>query len=103
MGSYFDQIKWIYSEVNKGDVYEGCSKIAEIDEYLESKGFKRASTRWVRGQGWGDAIYVRKTLKMTFYTRIKSVQSRIAWGLSQIPTARNVVRRVAMKFKRNTD
>lgn len=101
LGRYFDQVKWIYSEVNKGDVYEDCSKIQEIDKYLESKGFKRASTRWVRGQGWGDALYIRKTLRLSVWVRIKSAQARVSWGLSQIPSVRNAARRIAKKLKKH--
>lgn len=51
----------IYLEVNVEEVYKGCALMTEIDDYLASKGFKRALTRLVQ-QGWGDALYVRTPL-----------------------------------------
>lgn len=54
------QINWIYSEVNKGDVYHGCTKVDELDQLLNE--FTRVETgQWVGGL-WSDALYVRKTL-----------------------------------------
>jgi len=50
--------KVLYLEVNTEDVYIGCAKLNEIDEYLGVLGFKRILINMVR-QGWGDAMYVR--------------------------------------------
>jgi FkbM family methyltransferase len=44
--------KAIYLEVNVEEVYKGCAQMSEIDEYLATKGFKRALTSLVQ-QGWG--------------------------------------------------
>lgn len=52
-------IDYIYTEVNRDEVYEGCARIEQIDEYLI--GFTRVETSWAGGT-WGDAIYVKKTL-----------------------------------------
>jgi hypothetical protein len=48
------------TEVNKDQVYVGCTQIGEIDEILSD--FKRVETFWVGNQGWGDALYIRKTI-----------------------------------------
>lgn len=53
--SRFDKAKWIYSEVNKKEVYEKCSNVKELDLYLQERGFRRVATRWVKGQGWGES------------------------------------------------
>lgn len=50
--------KVLYLEVNTEDVYIGCAKMHEIDEYLGVHGFKRVITRMTH-EGWGDALYVR--------------------------------------------
>lgn len=50
--------KVLYLEVNTEDVYIGCAKMHEIDEYLGVRGFKRVITR-MTDEGWGDALYVR--------------------------------------------
>lgn len=49
-------IDYIYTEVNREPVYEGCPMVEELDEFLD--GFERVETSWT-GQGWGDAFYIR--------------------------------------------
>lgn len=51
-------VDYILTEVNKKQVYKGCSQIGDIDSFLEE--FTRVETFWVADQGWGDALYVRK-------------------------------------------
>lgn len=51
-------VKWIMSEVNRAEVYEGCAFVDEMDEFLGKFGFKRVETDWA-GQTWGDALYVK--------------------------------------------
>jgi FkbM family methyltransferase len=54
------QINYVYSEVNKDDVYEGCTKVDELDSLLSD--FERVETgQWV-GNMWSDALYIRKAL-----------------------------------------
>jgi FkbM family methyltransferase len=50
--------KVLYLEVNTEDVYIGCAKMNEIDDYLGARGFRRILTKMVK-EGWGDAMYVR--------------------------------------------
>lgn len=52
-------IDYVYTEVNKEELYKGCAMVEEIDGYLQ--GFERVETKWTR-QGWGDAIYISKKL-----------------------------------------
>lgn len=59
LGSYLDQINWIYAEVNKIELYRDCNLVDELDAFLNNHGFIRVSTRWIWGGGWGDAIYFR--------------------------------------------
>jgi len=51
-------VDYIYTEVNREAVYEGCPMIEELDAFLTN--FDRVSTVWT-GQGWGDAFYIRKS------------------------------------------
>jgi FkbM family methyltransferase len=55
-GEKISQVKWIYCEVNKAELYEGCALIEELDEYLETFGFKRTATKWTI-HNWGDALF----------------------------------------------
>jgi FkbM family methyltransferase len=52
-------IDMVYTEVNSGEVYTGCAKINEIDEFLSARGFERVETRMTEYE-WGDALYIRK-------------------------------------------
>ena len=61
LGQYMDQVKWIYTEVNRKEVYVDCTNVNELDHYLKAFGFSRVATRWCLGKGWGDALYVRKS------------------------------------------
>jgi len=51
------QIDYVYTEVNRAEVYENCTKVEQLDEFLS--GFTRVETDWV-GSTWGDAVYIRK-------------------------------------------
>lgn len=52
-------IDYIYCEINRDEVYEGCAKVWELDAFL--KDFTRVETSWDGGT-WGDAIYKRTNL-----------------------------------------
>lgn len=52
-------IDYIISEVNKESLYENCTLVEELDLFLIN--FRRVETKWTRN-GWGDALYIRKTL-----------------------------------------
>lgn len=57
---FIKQVDYIFTEVNNAQVYKDCAQIEELDELLNE--FSRVETYWVPGQGWGDALYVRKVL-----------------------------------------
>ena len=91
LGTYIDKVKWIYSEVNKKEVYENCSDVKEIDRYLQERGFKRVATRWVRGQGWGDALYIRKEQPFPYLSRVKAIINLLVWVKRQSPSPANIL------------
>jgi FkbM family methyltransferase len=52
------QVNYVYTEINKDFVYEGCTLADELDALLHE--FDRAETgQWVGGC-WTDALYVRR-------------------------------------------
>lgn len=53
-------IDYVYTEVNddSAQLYKNATKITDLDELL--KDFLRVETAWTQ-QGWGDALYIRKT------------------------------------------
>jgi hypothetical protein len=61
LGKLIDKVDYIYTEVNWKEVYINCTKIRDFDSYLDALGFKRISQRRYLREGWGDALYIRKT------------------------------------------
>lgn len=57
-------IDYIMSEVNKpgAELYEGCTDIDEMDDFLSEFNFTRVeSPRWIGGT-WADSLWIRNTL-----------------------------------------
>lgn len=54
-------IDYIYTEVNDQELYEGCTKIEELDVMLAPE-FRRVETKWAGDKGWGDAVYIRDNI-----------------------------------------
>ena len=57
---YLGGVRWVYTEVNEKELYEGCALLPEMDAWLEDRGFVRLATH-MTGHGWGDALYARET------------------------------------------
>jgi len=55
-----ESIDYVYTEVNIGEVYEGCGKMWQIDDFLSD--FDRVETYMTPAQ-WGDALYIRRSLR----------------------------------------
>lgn len=94
IGVYFEKIKWIYTEVNKSEVYKNCALIDDIDAFLKMEGFKRVATRWVKKQGWGDALYVRENVARPLTSRIRESIDYLQWLESQRPSFKRALRRI---------
>ena len=62
MEEYLNHIDYIYTEVNSDYVYENCSLVTEIDDYLNKFGFIRVETSWWSDCKWGDAFYIRSNV-----------------------------------------
>lgn len=62
MGDKLKKFKYVYLEVNRGQVYEGCAEIDEVDAFLKEFGFIRKETEWVNQ--WGDAFYIKQHLEV---------------------------------------
>jgi FkbM family methyltransferase len=57
-GKYLDGVKYIYTEVNSGEVYKGNDFIEDLDNFLNEFGFVRKETQMTHFE-WGDAFYIR--------------------------------------------
>ena len=58
IGNRIQNVKWIYTEINTVEVYNSCTLISELDEYLKEKGFVRLITKLAPNKSWGDALYI---------------------------------------------
>jgi FkbM family methyltransferase len=54
------KLDFVMLEVNKEEVYVGCTKVWDLDDVLLANGLTRVETFWVGEQGWGDAAWVRQ-------------------------------------------
>ena len=59
LGTYLNNIHYIYTEVNTESVYKDCALIDEIDSFLKNNGFVRKCEAIYEQFGWGDAFYMR--------------------------------------------
>jgi FkbM family methyltransferase len=82
LGQHKHHVKWIYTEVNRREVYRNCTKVNDLDAYLQSFGFKRVATRWCFGKGWGDALYVHKDTEKNLF-RWRHWRDQGVWYLSE--------------------
>lgn len=53
------KMRYIYTEVNIGEVYKNCSKLNDLDYFLNQYGFIRKETSMTNAE-WGDAFYVKQ-------------------------------------------
>ena len=61
LGDRLSQFRAVYAEVNTLEMYEKCDMMADMDLFLESKGFTKIGYKLWGNDGWGDALYVRET------------------------------------------
>lgn len=57
-GDNISKMKYIYTEVNTGEVYKNCTKLHELDKYLGEFGFIRVEIEMTDAE-WGDALYIK--------------------------------------------
>lgn len=58
MGDYLKYFKWLYLEVNQGQVYEGNGEFKDVIEYVGKFGFKQKEIKWVGN--WGDCLFCKE-------------------------------------------
>ncbi len=79
LGERLKEINWIFTEVSKRELYEGCTTIYDLENQLSRVGFKRVFTAWDRKAGWGDALFVRpEVYKLSNRQRIRKQHRLIA-------------------------
>lgn len=95
LGNRINEIDYIYTEVNRKEVYSDCTKVEELDRYLKDFGFSRIATRWYLKEGWGDALYVRNSVKLK-----SSVLAKVFSHLSALKfLIRQLIRNSSNRFR----
>lgn len=69
LGSLLAQFDYIYTEVNRAQLYKGIKEIKAIDEYLQGNSFRRVATVWTDAD-WGDALYIRVQKPMALFSSL---------------------------------
>ena len=54
-----NKIDYVYTEINRAEVYENAPHVDELDAFLSQYGFVRVETDW-SGDTWGDAFYIKE-------------------------------------------
>lgn len=77
LGNLINQLDYIYVEINFKEVYQGCTKLADLDEFLIQNHFGRVITRRYLRHGWGEALYIRNGILhkdwRSIFPRIRSM------------------------------
>lgn len=81
-GELLEYVTVIYAEVNRKYLYEGCALVWEIDDFLQTFGFRRVTTRWLLGFSWGDALYSKSVPGLC--VRVRSWRWAIPFYIRQI-------------------
>jgi FkbM family methyltransferase len=55
-----EHVQYLYLEIQTDNVYDGAPKLSEMTEWLIPRGFEMRDLGAVEGQGWGDALWIRK-------------------------------------------
>ena len=74
LGDKLDGIKYIYTEINVGNVYIGCATLYQLDKFLHQKGFQRVALKLTKWQ-WGDAFYIKSN--PTYFQQKKNLISAL--------------------------
>lgn len=54
------RIDYIYTEVNRDELYKDCARVDDVTKFLGKFGFELKEIWW-EGVTWGDALYVKQT------------------------------------------
>ncbi len=75
-GIKLDDFDYIYTEVNRKELYRGNPNIREIDNYLDQFNFLRVQTFWASSNlPFGDALYIKKEKLSKNYILLSNMKS----------------------------
>ena len=54
-----ENIDYIISEINRDELYENCTRIEQLINFLSTYGFEFVESNWAGGT-WGDGLFIKK-------------------------------------------
>lgn len=51
--------RYVYSEVNVDELYVGCARLADLNDFLEERGFTCVALNMAGDTGWGDGFWMK--------------------------------------------
>lgn len=61
-------VNYVYSEVSREELYEGCALMPDVEKYLTNLQFELKAVDW-SGSTWGDALFERKIYGERVFTQ----------------------------------
>jgi FkbM family methyltransferase len=55
------RVNYVLSEVNVDELYVGCARLGDLDDFLTERGFELVALKMAGSTGWGDGLWRRKT------------------------------------------
>lgn len=52
-------VDYILTELNKAELYSGCARIEDVEQYLAGFGFALVEINWAGGT-WGDGLFIKE-------------------------------------------
>ena len=88
MGNLISKVRWIFTEVNRREMYAGIPLVEELDDFLSKQGFERVVTLW-NPAGWGDALYAKSPK-----SHLEKIRFAVAskWAVANFLTTEFVLR-----------
>ncbi len=86
LGKRINEIDYIYTEVNRKEVYADCTMVQDLDEHLAANGFTRMANRWYFREGWGDSLYIRNSVRLNrnMYQKIRFEINTIGFYIKMV-------------------
>jgi FkbM family methyltransferase len=78
-----EKVGWIQTEVSTVELYKDQNTLAQLDYYMNAKGFQRVSTRIYTERNHGDALYFRLGLVNRFFLAAMWVED-LHWNLARV-------------------
>lgn len=57
---FLQGVRYVYSEINVDELYLGCARLNDLNDFLEERGFTLEALKMAGDTGWGDGFFMRR-------------------------------------------